>query len=80
VTSTEARTAGTLTVEVIKWPGNVGTNLTAMLDGTNTTFKATTQAKDKFIFNAGDNLTVWVSTVGWTPTTADIRVSIEVET
>lgn len=80
VTSTEARTAGTLTVEVIKQPGGIGSNLTAVLDATNTTFKASTMNKDTFTFNAGESLTVWVTTVGWTPTTANIRVSIEVET
>ena len=42
VTSSEARTAGTATFEVFK--NGTGTGLTAVLDGTNTTTKVTTQA------------------------------------
>lgn len=78
VKSNDARTAGTLTVEVTK--NGSGTGLTAVLDGTNTTFKATTQAKGSDTFAAGDELGVIITTDGsWAPTTADIRVCIEVE-
>ena len=75
VKSNAARTAGTLTVEVFK--AAAGTGLTAVLDGTNTTYKATTQAKDTDTFAAGDELDVRITTDGtWAPTTADIRVSV----
>lgn len=78
VKSNDARTAGTLTIEVTK--NGTGVGLTAVLDGTNATFKATTQAKDTDAFAAGDELGVTITTDGdWAPTTADIRVSIEVE-
>lgn len=78
VKSNAARAAGTLTVEVTK--NGVGIGLTAILDGTNTTFKATTQAKDSDAFAAGDEIGVIITTDGaWSPTTADIRVGVEVE-
>lgn len=78
VKSNEARTAGTLTVEVTK--NGSGTGLTAVLDGTNTTFKVTTQDKDTDTFVAGDEIGVTITTDGsWAPNTADIRVAIEVE-
>jgi hypothetical protein len=78
VESTAARTAGTLTVEV--YVAGVATGLTAVLDGTNTTFKATTQAKDLDTFTAGQAITLRFQTVGWTPTTADISAGFEFET
>lgn len=79
VHSGEARTAGTLTVEVYK--NGAGTGLTAVLDGTNTTFKATTQAKDLDTLAAGDYLDIRFTTDGsWAPGTADIRAGLEIET
>ena len=79
VKSNAARTAGTLTAKVYK--NGVALSLTAVLDGTNTTFKNNTQLKDAETFVAGDELTVGVTTdSGWLPTTADIRVSIDIET
>lgn len=79
VHSDEARTAGTLTVEVYK--NGAGVGLTAVLDGTNTTFKATTQAKDTDTFVAGDQLDLRFTTDGsWAPGSADIRAGLEVET
>jgi pectate lyase-like protein len=78
VKSTAARTNGTLTVEVYKAGSSTG--LTAVLNGTNATFKATTQAKDLNTFVAGDELDVRITTDGrWAPTTAGIRASIEIE-
>lgn len=78
VKSNEACTAGTLTIEVTK--NGTGIGLTAVLDGSNPTFKATTQAKDVDTFDAGDQIGVTITTDGsWAPTTADIRVAIEVE-
>jgi hypothetical protein len=78
VKSNAARTAGTLTVEVFK--NGAGIGLTAVLDATNTLTKSSTQAKDTDTFVAGDELDCRVTSAGWTPTTADIRASIEVET
>lgn len=84
-TLTEARTAGTLTVDVFKNTGLAGAagssiGLTAVIDGTNTSRKATTQAKDTDAFAAGDELYAVVTTDGsWLPTTSDLRVAIEVE-
>jgi len=86
VTATEARTAGTLTATVFKNTGLAGAagatiGLTAVLDGTNTSRKATTQLKDTDAFAAGDELYAVVTTdAGWLPTTSDIRIAIEVET
>lgn len=76
--SNAARSAGTMTA--IVHVNDVATALTAVLDGTNTTFKATTAAKDTYQFSAGDRLSVRVTTdASWAPTTADVRASIEVE-
>jgi hypothetical protein len=85
VTSTEARTAGTLTVTVFKNTGLAGAagstiGLTAVLDGTNTSRKATTQAKDTDTFAAGDELYAVVTTdASWAPITGDIRVALDFE-
>ena len=74
------RTAGTLTIKVFRNGAQLGT-LTAVLDGANTTFKATTLAKDTITFVAGDELETTVTTdAGWLPVTADIRTGLEVET
>lgn len=79
VHTNDPRTAGTLTVEVYK--NGVATGLTAVLDGTNTTFKATTQAAALDTFVAGDQLDIRFSTdAGWTPIAADIRAGLEVLT
>ena len=85
VKSTEARTAGTLTIEVFKNTGLSGAagsilgSLSAVLDGTNTSTKASNQSRGTATFNAGDELYAVITTTGaWTPTTADIRVSLEI--
>ena len=84
-TMTEARTAGTLTVTVFKNTGLAGATgasvgLTAVIDGTNTSRKATTQAKDLDTFVAGDELYLVITTDGsWTPTTSDLRAALEME-
>lgn len=86
VTATEARTGGTLTVTVFKNTGLAGAagstiGLTAVLDGTNTSRKATTQTQNQDAYAVGDEIYCVVTTDGsWTPTTSDIRVAIEVET
>jgi hypothetical protein len=78
VRSSEARTAGTLTVEVYK--NGAATGLTAVLDATNTTVKVTTQARDTDTFIAGDQIAARVTTdASWAPTTADIDVTVEIE-
>lgn len=85
VHATEARTAGTLTVDVFKNTGLAGAagssiGLTAVLNGTDTSRKSTTQAKDTDTFAAGDELYAVVTTDGsWLPVTSDIRVSLLVE-
>jgi hypothetical protein len=86
VKSTEARTAGTLTVNVFKNNGLSGAagsavGLSADLNGTDTITKvSTTESLDSaFAFAAGEEVWPKYSTSGWTPTTADIRVWIEVE-
>ena len=79
VKSSAARAAGTLTVAVTKNGASVG--LTAVLDGTNTVVKGTTQARGLDTFVVGDELSVSVTTSSdWSPTSADIRASLEVET
>jgi hypothetical protein len=78
VVSDQARTAGTLTVEVTK--NGTGVGLTAVLNGTNTTKKVTTQTKDTDTFVAADLMGVHLTTsADWAPATADIRVVITVE-
>ena len=77
VRSNAARSAGTLTVEVTV--AGAGTGLTAVLDGSNTTAKATTQDVGTDTFTAGQEIGVRVTTDGsWAPTTADISVDVEV--
>jgi hypothetical protein len=86
IVASEARTAGSATVEVFKNTGlsgaaGAGTGLTAVLDGSNTSRKATTQAKDTDTFAVGDELYIVLTTdAGWLPVTSDLKVSIEVET
>lgn len=77
VRSNENRTAGTVTVEVLL--NDVATGLTAVLDGTNPTFKGTYQAYGTDTFAIGDKIAVKWTTSGWTPTTADITVLVEVQ-
>lgn len=78
VRSNEARTAGTLTVEV--FINGAATGLTAVLDTTNTTVKVTVQARDLDTFVAGDYIEVKVTTdASWLPVTADIDVVVEIE-
>lgn len=75
VASTDARTAGTATFEVYK--NGSATGLTAVLDGTNTTFAFGVQAIDLDTVAAGDRLDVRVTTTGtWTPTTADVEATV----
>jgi hypothetical protein len=86
--SGQVRTAGTLTVEVWKsviTPAtgartDTATGLIAVIDGTNTAFKVTTQAKDLDSFSPGDELFLKYATdAGWLPVTADMTASIVIE-
>lgn len=86
VTATAPREAGVLTIKVYKNTGLAGAagaqlgTLTAVLDGTNTSRKATTQAKDTDVFAAGDELWVTLTTAFWLPVVGQgVRVALEVE-
>src|SRR5205814_10665253 len=80
VKSDTPRSAGTLTLKVFKNGATFSVN-PAVLDGKNTTFKATTQAKDTSTFVAGDEISCVVATdSAWLPTTANIRAAVELET
>lgn len=79
VASNAARTAGTLTVvPVIN--GTASTSLSAVLDGTNTTYDASMQRHEKDPFRAAQALGVEITTdSSWAPTTADIVVTLFVK-
>jgi len=77
VFSNTARTAGTLTAEVLK--NGSGTGLTAVIDGTNTTFDTTDQNPGLDTHVAGDRYTIQLTTVGFTPNaTAEIECTLEI--
>lgn len=76
IRSSENRTAGSFTAEVQKNGSKIG--LAAVLDGSNVTFKATTQAPGLDTFAIGDVISVVWTTAGWTPTTADITCTVEI--
>lgn len=78
IESTEARTAGTLTADVTI-DGTV-TGLQAILDATNTTRDTGTQARATDVGSAGSRVGVKLTTSSWTPTTADIAVTVWVLT
>lgn len=74
-----AVTAGSATIEA--YVGTNTTGLTCVLDVTNSTFKATTQAKDADTFAAGDELSLKITTsTNFAPTTLDLVATLEVET
>lgn len=78
VRSDSAQLTGTCTVEV--FINGVASGLIAILDGTNRTIKATTQAKDTDAIAVGDTIDVrFTTTAGWTPITAVINCSVEIE-
>lgn len=78
IASNDARTAGTLTVDVTI-DGTV-TGLQAILNGDNTQYHYATQALREDTFTAGQRIGVKITTDGdYTPTTADIIVSVLVE-
>jgi hypothetical protein len=74
-----ARTAGTLTVAPFKNGVQLGT-ITAVIDGTNTTYKLTQADSHVLPFNAGDKLDLRITTTSsWLPVTANAIAGIEVE-
>lgn len=78
VSSTEARTAGTLTAYVYKSSSPGAALFLAQLDATSPTMKIVTTDEGDFTFTAGEELYVQYSTSSWSPTTADIRCGIEI--
>jgi hypothetical protein len=89
VTSTLARTAGTLTIKVFKNTGLAGaagtqltSTITAILNGTNTSRKSSyLMVHSSNLFVAGDELYITVTTdAGWLPITAGIRCALEIAT
>ena len=79
ILSHTACTDGTATLEV--YIGGAATELQAVLDTTNTTFKSTTQATGLDTFAAGDTIDLRLSSdADWLPITANIRGTLEIET
>jgi len=78
--SNAARSGGTCRAKVFKNGSEITASVTALLDGSNTTFNSATQAKDVATFSAGDILEVRLTSSSWAPTSADVRASLEVET
>lgn len=75
VTSSAARTAGTLTVDATI--GGTASGLQAVLNATTTNNAYATVARGTYPGAAGDKVGVKITTAsGWTPTTADITVSV----
>jgi Ni,Fe-hydrogenase maturation factor len=74
VTSTEARTAGTLTADVTI--DGTATGLQAALDATNTTRDYGTQARGTDLGAAGGRVGVKLTTASWTPVSADIAATV----
>lgn len=74
VSSSEARTAGTLTVDATI-NGTV-TGLTGILNATDTLRDYAVQPRSTDAGVAGDRIGVKLTTASWTPTTADIAVVV----
>lgn len=74
VVSSEARTAGTATVDATI-NGTV-TGLQAILDATNTFRDTGIQPRNTDVGVAGDRIGVKLTTASWTPVTADIAVVV----
>jgi hypothetical protein len=76
VKSNEARSGGVMNITVYK--NGSPMNLSAALNGSNTTFHEATQAQSVDTFVAGDVIELHISTLDWSPTTADVRATLEV--
>lgn len=72
--SNEARTAGTATLEL--YVAGAATGVTAVLDSATTT---ATWETCEISFERGEGLELYLTTVSWGPTTADMQASIEVQ-
>lgn len=79
VKSNEARTAGTLTIELFKNGTQLGTEAIT-LNATQTIFNVNYVKAGVLPFKAADELDLRITTTGsWTPTTADIRAGMDIE-
>ena len=76
VVMTAARTAGTLTVQV--FIDGTASGLEAVIDGDNPLTVEETAAAGEYPFDAGEQVTLRITTSGWTPTSADAHVFVEV--
>lgn len=76
VSSSEARTAGTLTVDATI-DGTV-TGLQGILNATDTTRDYATQQRGSDVGAAGSRVGVKLTTASWTPVTADVAVVVYV--
>ncbi len=72
-----ACTAGSLTVQV--YIDGAASGLEAVIDTTNTLTVEETAPAGEYIFEAGEKVTVRITTTGsWAPTSADLLVALEV--
>lgn len=74
LSTNEARTAGAATAEI--YVNGVASGVQAVLDGAVT---VAVWEPAGVGFEAGDRISIWLSSAGWGPTTADVRAYIEVE-
>lgn len=71
-----ARTAGTLTIKV--FVDGVDSGFSAVIDGDNPLYVEESLQVGECVFEAGQPVTLRISTSGWTPITADVMAMIEV--
>ena len=76
VVMSAARTAGTLTVQV--YIEGAASGLEAVIDGDNPLTVEETAAAGEYPFDAGEQVTLRITTSGWTPTSADVHAFVEV--
>ncbi len=74
IVSDEARTAGTMTVDATI--DGTASGLQAVLNGTNTFRKHTTQGRNLDVGAAGSRIGVKLTTASWTPVSADVAVVV----
>lgn len=74
IVSSEARTAGTLTVDATI--DGTATGLQAALDATNTTRDTGIQPRGADVGSAGQRIGVKLTTASWTPVTGDVAVVV----
>lgn len=71
-----ARTAGTLTVKV--YVDGVDSGFSAVIDGDNPLYVEESLLVGECVFEAGQPVTLRITTSGWSPSSADLLVMIEV--